>query len=399
MKKFRFTAKNAAGKNVTGVREAEDQAELYDRLRETGLFLVSCRELQSESGRRRLQEKYLAQFCRELGTLLNAGIPMVRALAILIEEENMKPKHRTIYGALLVSVRQGEALSDAMESQGDAFPALLINMMRTAERSGNMAQTCIQMGEYYEREHRIRSRIRSALTYPAILGVLTVVVVLFLFTYVLPQFQTLFSTMDSLPWYTRFLLAFSEFLRNYWAQVLLGAAVLWEMVHLLFLFPKARRERDRWRLHLPVIGKLLRTMYTARFARTLSSLYSAGLPMISALQIGSRIIGNVYLEEQFVQVIEKVRTGVPLSEALRGVDGFVKKFSSAVMIGEETGKLDEMLENMASSLDHEAEQAMARMMTLIEPVMIVIMAVIVGFIMIAVISPIYGSYQSLSNLS
>lgn len=193
-------------------------------------------------------------------------------------------------------------------------------------------------------------------------------------------------------------MALSDFLRNYWFQTFLALAVLGEAVHLLFLLPRIRRERDRWKLHLPVLGRLLRTIYTARFARTLSSLYTAGLPMISALQIGSRIIGNAYLEEQFVQVIEKVRAGQPLSAALWAVDGFVKKFSSAVMIGEETGKLDEMLESMAESLDYEAEQAIDRMMTLIEPTMIVMMAVIVGFIMIAVITPIYGSYQSLGDV-
>lgn len=398
MKKFRFTAKNAEGKNITGVREAKDQSELHDRLRETGLFLVSCRELQSDFASKRIKEKYLAEFCRELGTLLEAGVPLVRALAILTEEENVKPRHRMVYGRLLVSVRQGEALSDAMESQKDAFPALLVNMIRTAERSGSMPQTCLQLGKYYDREYRVKSKLKSTLAYPAVLGVLIVAVVVFLFTCVLPQFQVLFQAMESLPWYTRFLMALSDFLRNYWFQTFLALAVLGEAVHLLFLLPRIRRERDRWKLHLPVLGRLLRTIYTARFARTLSSLYTAGLPMISALQIGSRIIGNAYLEEQFVQVIEKVRAGQPLSAALLTVDGFVKKFSSAVMIGEETGKLDEMLESMAESLDYEAEQAIDRMMTLIEPAMIVMMAVIVGFIMIAVITPIYGSYQSLGDV-
>lgn len=204
MKKFRFTAKNAEGKNITGVREAKDQSELHDRLRETGLFLVSCRELQSDFASKRIKEKYLAEFCRELGTLLEAGVPLVRALAILTEEENVKPRHRMVYGRLLVSVRQGEALSDAMESQKDAFPALLVNMIRTAERSGSMAQTCLQLGKYYDREYRVKSKLKSTLAYPAVLGVLIVAVVVFLFTCVLPQFQVLFQAMESLPWYTRF---------------------------------------------------------------------------------------------------------------------------------------------------------------------------------------------------
>ena len=397
MKKFRFAAKSADGKRITGIREVGDQSELYDRLREEGLFLVSCREIQSSSVSKRLKEKYLAEFCREMGTLLEAGVPLVRALAILIEEEDIRIKHRVVYSQLLILVRQGVALSDAMERQGDAFPLLMVNMIRTAEMSGTMAKTFFQMAKYFEREHRMRSKIKSTLTYPMILGILMVAVVIIIFTYVLPQFQSLFSTMESLPRYNLFLLEASEFLRKYWMQVLLAAAVFAEAVHLLFLVPGMRRARDRWILHLPLIGRLLKVIYTARFARTLSSLYAAGLPMIAALQTGRKIIGNSYLESQFDQVIEQVRAGQTLSSALGRVDGFLKKFPSTVMIGEETGKLDDMLESMSKALDYEAEQKITRMMALIEPVMIVVMAVVVGFIMISVITPIYGSYQSLSN--
>ena len=158
-----------------------------------------------------------------------------------------------------------------------------------------------------------------------------------------------------------------------------------------------RRTLDRGKVRMPVFGNLFKVIYTARFARTLSSLYSSGMPIATAIATAGNTIGNRYIEEQFEEVVTQVRSGVPLSQALHSVDGFQKKLASTVQIGEESGRLDLMLDSIASSLEDEAEQATKRIVTLLEPILIVFMAVIVGFIMIAVMLPIYQSYASIEN--
>lgn len=397
MKKFKYVATNLEGKRTAGQREAMDEEDLYSRLRTDNLFLVSAREVKSRLSTKRIKAKYLAEFCRELGTLLEAGVSLVRALAIIIEEEGIKPQFRAIYAELLTLVRQGVALSDAMEQQGESFPEMMINMFRSAEAGGSLDKTSMRMAQYYDKEYRMNAKIKNALAYPMILSVLIVAVVIIIFTFVLPQFTSLFANMAVLPWYTELMLFLSDFIVKNWLGIILTVVVAVTALRIILKIPVVRRGKDKLMLHLPVAGKLLKVIYTARFARTLSSLYSAGLPIISALQVGRRTVGNTYIEGQFDEVITKIRGGENLSDALGGVDGFIKKFTSTIMIGEETGKLDSMLESTAETLDYESEQAIARLMTFLEPVMIVIMAVIVGFIMISVISPIYGSYSSLSN--
>jgi type IV pilus assembly protein PilC len=211
--------------------------------------------------------------------------------------------------------------------------------------------------------------------------------------YVVPQFDSLFAQMgDDLPVATKILLGLSNFVKTRWYILLFAAALLFMAGKIIFSIKKVRFLKDKLMLHVPVFGKLFKVIYTARFARTLSSLYSAGISIINCITIARNTIGNSYIESQFDTVISDIRAGGNLSDALDKVDGFTKKLTSSVKVGEETGALDTMLVSIA-------EQALGRLVSYLEPVMIVIMAVIVGFIMIAVIQPIYGSYQTISNSS
>jgi type IV pilus assembly protein PilC len=224
-----------------------------------------------------------------------------------------------------------------------------------------------------------------------------VAVVAIIMGYVIPQFQNLFDQMESLPVSTQILLAISEYVKTKWYVLLFVAAIIVIVVKLLFSIPQVCYHKDRLLLHMPVAGKLLKVIYTARFARTLSSLYSAGISIINCLMIAKNTIGNSYIESQFDAVIAEVRSGGNLSEALDKVDGFTKKLSSSVMVGEETGALDMMLVSIADQMEYDSEMALGKLVSYLEPVMIVVMGVVVGFIMISVIQPIYGSYQAISN--
>ena len=398
MPSYQYTAKNEKGKTVRGTASAPNPEALYAQLRTEGLYLMDQREAGAgKSSIRPLKTAQVADFCRSLGTLLAAGVPLVRAFAILGEEEGLDPKAKAVYEAVRTELRKGVPLSDAMEAQAPAFPTLLVAMLRSAESTGSIDKACLRMANHYEKEHKLDQEVGNSLMYPAILGVLIVVVLLILMGYVVPQFEEMFAQMETLPLPTVILLGISDFLKSHWLLVALGAAVLTVGVRSLFLVPEVRLQWDRFILHAPVVGKLNRKICTARFARTLSNLYSSGVPIVMALQSGQQTVGNRWIASQFDGVLTSVRAGHPLSESLKEVDGFERKLSSTVMVGEETGKLDSMLATTSETMDYEAEMATKKLMTLIEPVMIVVMAVMVAFVIIAVILPIYLSYGTIGG--
>ena len=286
--------------------------------------------------------------------------------------------------------------ADALEAQ-QVFPALMLGMIRAGEGSGRLDRVAERLAVHYEKAHQMNQQVKSALMYPMILAVLSVAVVIVIVTFVLPQFSDLFSTMDSLPAVTLALMAFSDFMVTIWYLLLLGLAALAAALRSLLHVPSVRLALDRAKLNMPVFGPLHRIICTARFARTISSLYASGLPIITALQTARDTIGNAYIVSQFDAVLAQVRSGVSLSAALESVDGFQRKLCSSIAVGEETGQLDSMLDSIADSMEYDAQQASRRMMTILEPMLIVLMAFVVGFIIIAVMAPIIGSYSAIEG--
>lgn len=399
MPKYKYKAKDSNGKISKGVFEAADEMALYQALRADGRYLISSKDMEESKlkSRRRMKTAVLADFSRQLGTLLKAGVSLVRSLNIISNEIGVKSADKETYQNLLNAIRQGIPLSEAMEEQGKTFPVLLVSMMRSAEANGNLDQTSLRMADHYDKEHRLNGKVRNAMIYPMILSVLLVCVIIFILSYLVPQFQDIFDTMESLPLPTVILLGMSDGIQKYWPFIILAVVVLVFGLNLLFRIPKVQWKKDQLKLKLPVIGNLLRKIYTARFARTLCSLYSSGIPIIQALQIGSSTVGNRYIEDQFDGVIDLIRRGESLSGSLMQIDGFQKKLSSSILVGEETGSLDEMLDSIADSLEFEAERALERLVTLMEPILIILMALIIGFVVVAVILPIYESYSTIDQ--
>ena len=318
----------------------------------------------------------------------------MRALNLMQAEETIKPKQKAIYENMIRSVRRGNSFADTMKDQGDAFPELLINMFRAAQESGRMDQTALRMAEHYQKEYRLSAKIKSATLYPKILCGVIVVVVMILFCYIMPKFMDVFANLE-LPAVTVALMAASGFMKRNWLWVLFGIVVLYVIAKAVLELPQIRLEVDRIKLKIPKIGILIQTIYTARFARTLCSLYTSGLPIVTALQVSKDTIGNRYLEYQFDETIAMVRRGESLSDALAHIDGFHKKLAGNVAIGEETGSLDTMLISAADNFEYESEQAISRLISFLEPAMIIVMAVIVGMIMIAVMLPLLNMYAEI----
>ena len=394
MPDYRYTANNKNGKQIKGKINAADEREIKKLLHDKGLSLLYYEEVAKQIALKPLKKSQLSDFCRQMGELIKSGISILRALEIQGADESITPYEKELYMRLRDRVIQGIALSSAMEELYPAFPPLLVNMYRAAESSGNLDSTSLRLAVQYQKENELESEAKNALTYPKILAFLIVGVVGVIFGFIMPQFEELFSEMPVLPGPTRFLLGISDLVTNYWYLLLAFAILIWIFGGIVSRIPSVRLQIDKFKVKGP-LGKLQKVIYSARFARTMSSLYSAGIPIDQCLAIARQTIGNSYIELQFNDVIKAVQAGGLLSDALDEVDGFVTKLSSVVRVGEETGSLDSMLVSAADNLDFASEQALQRMVKYVEPVMIVIMALIVGFIMIGVILPIYQSYSTI----
>ena len=399
MPRYRYTATNAAGRTVRGTAEAPTMEALYIQLRDTkDEYMTAAKEDTAGAATFRVMKTaQLADFCRNLGTLLAAGVPLVRAFRIMADERGLDIRSKALYEAVLNDLRRGVPLSDAMSHCAPAFPELLLAMTRSAETTGSIDESFLRMGSYYDREHRMNQQVGNSMMYPLILAVLTVGVLVVLMTFVVPQFKDMFDQMESLPFLTELLFSVSDLVATHWLSLALGIFVLVMGLRLLMALPAVRLQWDRLILHAPVVGKLNRKICTARFARTLSNLYSGGVPIVATLISARDAVDNTWIASQFDTGLRNVRAGHSLSDTLGAVDGFEKKMSASIAVGEETGKLDSLLATISETLDYEAESATKRLVTLLEPLMIVIMAVIVGCVVVAVIMPIYLSYGTIGG--
>jgi len=395
MPKYNYSAMDLQNKKVSGELDARDEEDLRRLLRAQNLVPLKYSTVEDTKARYRMKALEVAEFCRQLSSMLASGITIVRVVEIL-KDRDFKPKVRKIYDKLHRDVLMGYTLSEAMQLQGKTFPDLLINMFVSGEASGQLERVADKMATHYEKEHRLNSRAKSAMTYPIVLLIVTIAAVMFLFIVVLPSLFVMFEGME-LPVLTRFMIAASEFMQNYWYIVIIAALIVILLFQFLLSIPIVKYYFDYFKLKAPVAGKLVKIIYTARFARTLSSLYSSGIPMLRALEITASIINNKYIADQFDEVIMNVRNGESLASSIGNVDGFDKKLATTIMIGEETGRLDTMLESTAESFDYEAEVALDKLVQLIQPVMIIIMAGIIGVVMLSVMMPMMSLYQNMGN--
>lgn len=396
MPKYSYLASDISGGTSKGTIDADSEALVYGLLRAKELYLIKCKVIKSKSRFKKMNSKELSDFCRKLGTMLNSGIPLVRSMNIILQGEVSK-KIRPSIEDLNSSLKEGISMSEAMQRQGNVFPELLINMMRAGESSGNMDSTALKMSDYFDKEKRLRAKVKSATAYPLVLLAMTFLVLIAIFVFILPNFFSMFESMESLPIPTKILIGISNTLVGHWPVVLIIVAAVVAIFFYLSKIPSIKLVFDRIKLKLPAIGKPLKIIYTARFSRTLSSLYASGLPMIAAIQSSMATIGNKYILKQFDDVIKRVRNGEPLSSALKDVDGLESKLSSTINIGEETGKLDSMLNSTAESYEFDADEALERLVNILQPVLIIVLAAVIGFVMISVLLPILSMYENLST--
>lgn len=394
---YKYVARDINAKKITGKTEARDEHELSQLLRVKDMYLISHKDITKEETKNyKMKLKELANFCREIGTMMNSGLPLIRTVSILASREDNK-KLKAIYNDIYVKLQQGQTLSDALKEQGKAFPDILIQMVRSGEASGNMQDTMMVLNNQFTNDNKIKNKVKSAMTYPVILGIVTIVVLLIVYTAVLPSFFSMFEGME-LPLITEINIIISKFIMSYWYALLIGILVLILIIVSLLQLPKVKYQFDRFKLKMPIIGKLMKIIYTSRFARTLCSLYSSGISIVNAMVIVKSTIGNKNIETQFDNSIKAVRNGEALSVAIGMIDGFDIKLTSSVYIGEESGNLEDLLSSLADDFDYEAMLASEKMVAILEPAMIIVLAVVICVIIISVLVPIYSMYQNVGSM-
>jgi type IV pilus assembly protein PilC len=338
-------------------------------------------------------------FTRQMATLLSAGLPVVRALETLARQQKTKAA-RTVITDLAEHVRGGGNFSEALLQYPGIFDHLYVNMVRAGESGGILETVLTRVATFLEKSEAIKKKVRAALVYPLVVIVVAVLIVGFLVTYVIPQFEAIFATLlrgQRLPAVTELVLAISDLVRNQWW--LLGGAFL----ALWALWGGFRRSRggarliDRIKLVLPVSGEITRKVAIARFARTFGTLLSSGVPMLEALGISRDVAGNAVVADALNHVGERVRDGDAVAAPLERTGVFPPMVSSMIEVGEQTGQLPAMLERVAIEYEDDVDNAVAGLTSALEPILIVLLAVVVGTIVIALFLPIITIIQNLSG--
>lgn len=397
MKSFSYVAKTAAGKEVKGTINAEDEREFAAKLKEKNLSLLSYeeKEIGKKNTIKKFKTKELAFCCRQLAAMLTSGLTLVKALDILSKEQPNE-QAKQVWQDVYENVQKGESFSDSLMRYDGVFPQFLISMVAAGESSGSLDVIMQRMSDHYAKENKMNNTIKGAMTYPIILGILCIGVVIGMFTFIMPTFAGLYENPEDMPPFTKVMMAFSNSMVHYWyiyIAVILG--IIFGVTYIMKI-PSTRMKWDKLILKGPGFGPLVVKIYTARFARTLSSLYSSGIPMVECLQRSSAILGNRYIDECFENVVDEVKQGETLSASIQRTEIFDSMFCSIVFVGEEAGALDTILGKTAEYYDEEADAAVGALVSMLEPVMIIIMGIAVCCLLMAVFPALYGSFDAIA---
>lgn len=395
MPRYRYTAKGMNGRVCKGSMEASDPADLTERLKQRELYCFRWREIEESrsSGLSPLKIRMLPPLCRQFSSMMAAGVPLGDILTVSIRAEGDKGMKKVLL-RIRKAVYEGSTLSEAMEATEGIFPNLLVYMIQTGEASGRLDEILDRLAAYYSREEELAGKVRAAMTYPLILLFVTICCSIFLLTAVLPQFAAMLQGAR-LPALTRFMLGAGEQLRLHGG--LYAAAML---ILILFILSASavtgvRLRIGRALLHIPFAGKLLKIIYTSRFASSFSVLYGSGTGILEALDIAGRVIGNEHIRLGIREACFCMEQGQSLSKALGRLEMFPPVFLSMTAAAEESGDLERIMEQTGRYYEKEAERAMNQMIALLEPAMILVMAGMVGSIVLAVMLPMFQMYSSI----
>lgn len=394
MSVYKYKAVSKNGQALEGYYEAKSESDVLNMLKSNNYFPISIEidegsEVKEDIFAKKVTKKDIAIFCRQFYTMLDAGISIINCLDILEKQTENKTLKNTIF-TVHEDVQKGMTLSEGMGKHEGIFPLLLINMVEAGEVSGNLDRIMERMAIHYEKENKIENKVKNAFVYPVVLSIVAIAVVIFLLTVVMPSFIGMFETSGTmLPGPTRTLLAISNWLTKYWYIFIAIVVLLLFGIISLGKTEEGKSFFDNIKLKTPGIKKINIKIITSRFTRTLSTLLSSGVPLLQALDVVGRVVGNKIVAEKLKIAEEDIRKGIPLSRTIKDMGLFPPMVDSMIKIGEESGALDEILYKTADFYDEEVETSLERMTTMLEPILIIFMAVVIGFIVIAMAMPMF----------
>jgi type IV pilus assembly protein PilC len=398
---FKYVGRTKMGVTANGTIDAVSKTAAIDKLREKGINpreVVESKSILHKdiSFGRKIKNQDFVIYCRQFATLIRAGVSLVEATNILAKQATSKPLKRALE-QVEEDIRTGQLFSEAVKKHPKVFPELFVNMMRSGEATGNIDETLERLATSYEKSYRLVKKVQSTLTYPAMLLIMIVVVVFFMLIFIVPTFVESFESMDAeLPWLTVMTVALGEWLRQFW-WLPIGALII-----IIFAFHYLFKNNSQFHysvhyalLKMPIFGPLLQKTALARLTRNLSSLFSSAVPILQALTISEKISGNPVVGKVVIDAKVSLEKGSTLTEPLEKSWIFPPMVTSMTKIGESTGSLDYMLEKIADFYEEEVDRSVDTLKSLIEPLMIVLLAGAVGIIVAAIFLPMFSLYEQM----
>ena len=398
---FKYKAINSEGQRIEGSQSADSENQIREMLLSNQYYPLSIEKENSKSKKSfsfnsKVKLKDIAVFCRQFYVMLDSGLSIGKALNILIEQCE-KPKLREALIGVNGELKRGETLASSMRKRKDVFPNLLTSMIDAGERSGNLDIILKRMAEYYEKETKIRGKIKSAMIYPIVLGVVAIIAITFILTFVMPTFVQMFEENNvDLPISTKMVLGTSKMLGKYGIIIFLILATAIILLGKYLKSEEGQYKLSSINLKIPVIKKLTQKIIVSRFTRTMGIVSSSGMSLVTSIEIVASVVGNKIAENELLKVKEKVLKGEGLGDSIMNIKIFPPMLASMVKIGEEAGSLDSILDKTADFYDDELEREIKTATALIEPSMIVLMGIIIGFLLISILTPMFKMYNSIS---
>lgn len=397
---YKYKAISQNGEIIQGFFEGKDKSDVLNMLRGNNYLPVNIEKDMDKDAKidlflKKVSKKDLAVFCRQFYTMLDAGIDIVKCVNILEKQSENKTLVKAL-ASIHEDVQKGFTLSESMKRYNKIFPSLFINMVEAGEISGNLDIIMERMAVHFEKENKLESKINSAMIYPMVLGIVSIAVVIFLLVAVMPTFIGMFeSGGQDLPIPTQILLKISNSLKKYWYIFIVIIAGIVRGITIFKRTYTGMRFFDGLKLKIPIVRDSNIKIVTSRFTRTLSTLISSGIPLIESIGVVGKVINNTVIQDKLYKSSEDIRKGKSLSSAINELGVFPPMVDSMIKIGEESGSLDEILYKTADFYDNEVEAELQRMTSLMEPVMLLIMAVIIGFIVISMALPMFDMVNNI----
>ncbi len=406
MPTFTFKGRNRLNEIVAGERVANDRAALEAALRREQVVVTSVKEkgkglsMQIGKPREKVKTKQLAIFTRQFSVMLDAGLPLVQCLDILSQQQD-NPYFAKVLTRVREDVESGTTLADAMARHQKVFDQLYVNMVEAGETGGILDIILQRLSTFLEKMVKLVSDVRSALIYPIAVIAISLIVISVIMIFVIPSFKSIFETLvgpgEGLPWLTQAVVDLSSFMASYWWLIAIFLGLASYALRAYRKTPKGRRVTDQILLKLPVIGEILRKIAISRFSRTLGTLLSSGVPILESLDITARTSGNVIIEEAITKVRSAIEQGETFLEPLKATKIFPPMVCQMIGIGEQTGALDAMLSKIADFYEQEVDAAIANLLAMLEPMMILFLGVTIGTIVIAMYLPLFSLIAKLSQ--